>query len=281
MSSSSAENSLLLWALGALVYWLGVHVMLAAVRDARREPGLRDNWFNLLLAGLAIGSVLCAGMVVALNGNTMGFALGFSTWAGVGLVCGALVGGVVVSLLLGLWTGWPGTVIGGLLLGTLTVAVQAGWLVSAGFRPGITWRPDAVAMAAGAAVVGAVIALLLAFSEGASFSRARLRWRLAAAGVLVGAIVGAQELLIAGSRLGTQVGSVFQNQLPGPMLALVFGSVVPLLLVVAALDLGAGRRKRRAPGGAVIDDNVSAFSAYPPNAPGARKRRRRTRIRSL
>lgn len=281
MSSLSAENSLLLWALGALVYWLGVHVMLAALRDARREPGLRDNWFNLLLAGFAIGSVLCAGMVVALTGNTMGFALGFSTWAGVGLVCGALVGGVVVSLLLGLWIGWPSTVIGGLLLGTLTVAVQVGWLASAGFRPGITWRPDAVAMAAGAAVVGAVIALLLAFSEGASFSRARLRWRLAAAGVLVGAIVGAQDLLIAGSRLGTQVGSVFQNQLPGPMLALVFGSVVPLLLVVAALDLRAARRKRRAPGEAVIDDNVSAFSAYPPNAPGARKRRRRTRIRSL
>lgn len=272
---------MLLWALGALVYWLGVHVMLAALRDARREPGLRDNWFNLLLAGLAVGSVLCAGMVVALTGNTMGFALGFSTWAGIGLVCGALVGGVLVSLLLGLWVSWPSTLIGGVLLGALTMGVQAGWLASAGFRPGIIWRPDAVAMAAGAAVVGAVIALFLAFSEGASFSRARLRWRLAAAGVLVGAMVGAQELLIAGSRLGAQMGSVFQNQLPGPMLALVFGSVVPLLLVIAALDLASGRRKRHGPGGAIVDDNVSAFSAYPPNAPGAKKRRRRTRIRSL
>lgn len=281
MSSSSAENSLLLWALGALVYWLGAHVMLAALRDARREPGLRDNWFNLLLAGLAVGSVLCAGMVVALTGNTMGFALGFSTWAGIGLVCGALVGGVLVSLLLGLWAAWPSSVIGGALLGALTVAVQAGWLASAGFRPGITWRPDALAMAAGAAVVGAVIALFLAFSEGALTSRARLRWRLAAAGVMAASMVGAQELLIAGSRLGAQVGSVFQSQLSGPLLALVFGSVVPLLLVVAALDLASGRRKRRGPGGAVVDDNVSAFSAYPPNSPGSKKRRRRTRIRSL
>jgi NO-binding membrane sensor protein with MHYT domain len=277
MSSSSAENSLLLWALGALIYCLGAHVMLAALRDARREPGFGDNWFNLMLAGLAIGSVLSAGMVVALTGNTMAFAVGFSTLAGAGLVAGSLAGGIVVALLLGLWPRWPAAVLAGLLFGALTTAVQAGWLASAGFRPGINWRPDAVAMAVGAASLGAVVAFLLAFSDGAQFSRARLRWRLAAAGLLVAGLVGSQELLIAGARLGAQVGSVFQNQLSGPMLALVFGSVVPLLLVVAALDLASGRRsnnKRR--GG---DDNVSAFAAYPPSA--NKRRRRRTRIRSL
>jgi len=277
--SSSADNSLLLWALGALIYWLGAHVMLAALRDARRDPGLRDNWFNLVLAGLAIGGVLCAGMVVALTGNTMGFALGFSTWAGLGLVGAALGGGVIVSLLLGLWTRWPISLIGGVLLGALTVAVQAGWLAAAGFRPGIVWRPDALGIAAGAAVVGAVISLLLAFSEAAATGGARLRWRLGAAGVLVAALVCAQEVLIAGSRVGAQVGSVYQRQLSGPMLALVFGSVVPLLLVVAALDLGGGRRKRRG------DDNaagLTTFAVYQPNSSNAgKRRRRRTRVRSL
>jgi NO-binding membrane sensor protein with MHYT domain len=278
MSSTSAENSLLLWALGALLYWLGAHVMLAALRDARREPGFIDNWFNLVLAGLAIGSVLCAGMVVALTGNTMAFSLGFSTLAGAGLLGGALLGGVVVALVIGVRPGWAASLIGGLLLGALAVAVQAGWLASGGLRPGIVWRPDAVAMAAGAAVLGAVLALFLAFSDGAMFSRARLRWRVAAAGVLAVALVGAQELLIAGARLGAQVGSVFQNQLPASMLALVFGSVVPLLLVVAALDLSSGRNKKRGAGG---DDNVSAFAAYPPSSPNSRRRRRRTRIRNL
>ena len=271
-----------MWALGAVVYWLGVHVMLGALREARRDPGLRQNWFNLLIAGLAIGSAVCAGTVVSLTGNTMAFALGFGALMSAGVLVASWLGGLIGVLCVGLLPRWFGKLSGGLILGGMATAVQIGWMVAAGFRPGLRWQPDSVGAAFAAGLAGALIATFMAFSAGAQSGSVRNRWRLAASGLMAGALVGSQELLIAGSRLGSQVGSVFQNELPAPALSLVFGAVVPLLLVVAALDLGSSRRHRGDLPGA--EETFSTLGAYPPGSSrssSGKRRRRRHRIRNL
>jgi hypothetical protein len=277
MSSSSSDYSLLLWSLSGLVYWLGAHVTLGALREARRDVGLRANLFLLLTAGLAVGSAVCAGIVLSLTSTTMGFAVGFKTLAAVGLIAGAWAAGLLAAAWLSLKPGWVSAIGGAVLIGAMTTGVQLGWVLAAGFRPGFALRPDAIGSALAITIVGSLIALRLAFTEAALFSRTRQRWRLVASGLLAAAFFGSQELVEASARLASQVGSVFQSQLPAPVLSLVFGVVVPLLLIVAALDLGSGRRRRR-------DDAASSLQ-YPPGSStshsGGRRRRRRHRIRSL
>ncbi|MBC7939448.1 MAG: hypothetical protein H7Z19_06725 [Chitinophagaceae bacterium] len=269
MNATTVESSFLLWALGLLVYWLAAHVGLACVREAQREPGLHGNWAKLLVAGGALGTGMCAGFVLALTAETLAFPVGFRADAGVAAWLVAMSMATAVSLWLALRPGRSSFVFGGCLTGLLALAVHATWLWSAGFRPGPSWPPQYSAAAASVMVIGWIGAWTLASSDGAVTGTARLCWRLAASGLAALALAGGQEILLAGSALPAQVGSVYHSHLPAPAVSLVAGALVPLALVVVALDLALNRGKRR-----------SGESSLSPPAP-QRRRRRKYRIRGL
>ena len=265
-SSSIGESSLLLWLLAAAVAVLAAHVYLGWVREAQRQPSLRDSWVALLLASLTLGTGICAAVVVAISAEALTFMPGYQFMAVPALWLGAITAVLPPTYWL-MHRQNAFAIIGcGVLLGGLAIVVQSGWLAAAGFRPGIHWRVELVAGAAALGVVGMVAALWVAFGGKADAARRRALWRIGA-GVLMGlALIGGQEALLAGARLLTQVGSIFKDDLPAPVLALAGGVLAPLVMAVMALDLelrNSGHRR--------IGKGASA-------AP--RRRRRKQRIRT-
>lgn len=284
-ASTSVDSSLLLWFLAGLVYWLAAHVALGALRDARREPTLAAMRRPLLVAGVALGAALCTGFVVSLTSLGLRLMLGFRADASLTLYVLAALCGVVIAAWVVLRPGLSGWLVGGLALALLATGVQAGWLAAAGFRPGLPWSAKYVAAAGVLMAAGCTIALQLAFSEGATQGRLRLRWRLAASMLLALTWLGGQEVMIGGAALDTQVGSLYQQQLTAPLLSLVAGTLLPLLLLIAALDQAQWRRQRRhlerhrAP--ATVALRAAEVAQPPaPGEPGTR-RRRRYRMREI
>lgn len=291
-SIAPAESSFLLWSLGIVVYGLAAHTGLAAVRLGRRldNPGSRAAL--AATAGMAWGTAISIGFVLGLAGMALAFGLGFQLSVGLGLwLGGALVAGLAAAALIR----WPGTLVqtgAGVALGALSVAVQAGWLWSAGLRPGLTWPPEVMAAAGTVMALGMAIAVGAAFSQAANASRLRWRWRLAAAGLMALAWLAGQEAILAGMGLNSQVGSVYQHQLSASLLALVGGALVPIILLAVAIDLRHRRkqhrrldRKRNRELTSQMDptetfDMLSTADAQAEPQPDTR-RRRKVRIRGL
>ena len=269
-SASALDGPLLLWFLGVLVYGLGAYVVLGSLRETQREVEPRSSWALRVTAGTALGTVLCAGFVLALSGTELRFAMGFQPVAALGLWLLAMVGGVLVAWGVSVRANVFGFLAGALVLAALAVGLQSGWLVAVGFRPGLDWRLEYLAAAMVAMAVGLALALTMGFSEGATRSHQRLRWRLGAATVLALSFVVGQELMVAGAALKTQMGSAYAKQLPAPLLSLAAGALVPMVLAVVALDLRYGRRRGR-----------GHNKALGTGAATERKKRRRYRILGL
>ena len=244
-TSSSSDSSLLLWFLAALVYWLAAHVVLGGLRDVQRggaAVGMARQ--PVLVGGLAIGAALCAGTVLSLTSLGLNVLLGFRAITGAGLWLLAAVVGVAITAGLAWRRERAAWVVGGVALAVLATFVQWGWVMAAGFRPGITWSGKFVAAAGLLMAVGCSVALALALGESAQQGRQRGRWRLAASVLLALSWLLGQELLQAGAALGTQVGSLHRQQLTAPLLSMVLGTLVPLALLVALFDQSQRRRQR-------------------------------------
>jgi hypothetical protein len=244
-SLAPAETSFLLWALGGLVYVLGLHVGLAAVRAARRTAALRAQQGLVLMAGLAWGTVLCFGFLLGVAGLALPYSLGFQVLAGP-----ALWLGTCLLACLGAW--WlvrrPGNLENagvGAAFGVLALTVQAGWLASAGLRPGLAWRPEILAGAALLMALGLGAAWRVGLGQEATLARLRWRWRVAAAVLGTVALLAGQEVLVAGMGLSAQVSSMHRHPLSISLISLLGGAVVPIVLAVAALDLHHARRASR------------------------------------
>lgn len=270
---SAAESSFLLWSLGVVIYALAAHVGLAAIRLGRREPLLRARVSLVLTAGLAWGAALTMGFVLGLAGLALVFNVGFSGLRALSIWSLSSLAACAAAAALVRWPTRVSDFGVGVALGALALAVQAGWLWAAGFRPGLNWRPEVLAAAFVVMAAGLSIALGLAFSEPATVSRLRVRWRLAAAGLAALALLAGQEILLAGLGLHTQVGTVFQRQLSAPLLSLLGGALVPIALGVVALDLRYGRRSRRRRRQPELVTTLA-----PQEAP---KRQRKQRVRGL
>lgn len=266
--SSDAEFSFLLWLLGLGVAVLAAHLSQAWVRVARGRggPWLRQ-WPALLLAAAVLGTGVCSAMVLGMSAEALPFPIGYQYAPAAGLWLAAMVGCVpVVAVLVGTARVWA-LLCAGLLLAAVAGAVQGGWIWAAGFRPGVLWRREWVALAAVALAVGLCTALWVLHSEAGQTSQRRKLWRASGA-LLVGvALMAGQAMLMFAGGMHSQQGSVYQTELPGTVLCLVCGVLVTLVMAAMSLDLLLRRQQRS-------QRNRKDFSPH-------KRRKRRHRIREL
>ena len=250
------DSSLLLWLVAAVVAMLASHVSLRWALLARRSTPLWRQWPALLVASAAFGTGLTATMLLATAAQGLMFPVGYPwTWVA-GLWLGTVLACVPVACALAASERWWLVLPAAALLGGLAVGQQLGWLAAAGFRPGIVWRPLLLTAGAMAEVIGLMVAAWIVFTPVAKESPRR-RWWLAGAAVLGGlSVAGGQELLIAAAGLEYQVDSIYRHRVPNSVLCLVAGVVVPLVYVMASVDLmlraplrnpsqGDGKKRRR------------------------------------
>lgn len=265
--AGDADFSLLLWTLGLFVAGLGWHLSNGWLRLVHTGLPLRSQWRALALAAAALGVGLNAALLLGLQAQPMAFALGFHGLWAVGLVLGGLLLSVPVVVLPAANNAAWRLLLSGAVLALLALALQMGWVLAAGFRPGVLWRREVLAAAALVLLVGLMMARWMAFSAACEASPRRVAWRLAAA-VLGGAtLMVGLELVTVAAGLSAQRGSLYERQLNGTVVSLVCGVLVPLLMVAMALDLWLRRQQRPRRG----EDGLQP----------KKRRKRRQRMRTL
>lgn len=264
---SDADFSILLWTLGLLVAGLAWHLSNGWLRMAQRETTLRSRWPALALSAGALGVGLNAALVLGLQAQPMPFGVGFHALGAAGLVLGAVLWCLpVVALPAAAPSLWR-LLLSGALLAALALALQAGWVMTAGFRPGVVWQPQLLAAAAVVLLTGLLLARWMAFSEAAEASTRRVAWRLAAAVLASVTLMVGEELVSLAAGVGAQRGSLYEHQLPGTVLSLVCGVLVPLVMGAMVLDLWLRRQQQPRRGEAGLQPK--------------KRRKRRQRLRTL
>ncbi|KPF49745.1 hypothetical protein IP87_10995 [beta proteobacterium AAP121] len=265
--SSSSEFSLLLWTLGVLVVALALHLSNGWVRMAQRGPTLRAQWPAVAMAGAALGLGVNAALVLGMQAQPLSFVVGYA-WGPALLLWGlALVVCLpVVVLPLAVRAAWalPAS---GALLALLVLALDAGWVWAAGFRPGVIWRRDLLGAAAVVLLLLLPLARWLSFCAAGEASPRRTVWRFVGVALAAVGLMAGEELLALAAGLGTQIGTIHQRQIPGTVLSLLAGVLLPLLMGAASLDLWLRRHQRR--------------SRSPGDFQPGKRRKRRQRIRTL
>ena len=280
-SPTHVNSSLLLWALAAVVAMLVLHVALGWMREAQRAQtpgsGYRVSpgghlWWPILVAAAVLGSGLCTVIVLGVSSESLGFTVGYRWLWAPGLWLAAMVAVLPAVAWLSLRPSLVANAGAGLIAAATAMAVQVGWVMSAGFRPGVVWRPDYLAAAGVLMFIGFWATFFIANSSAAHDSRQRRMWRLAADGLGGLTLIGGQEIVVNSARLLSQAGSVYQRELSANVLSLALGAVVPIILAMMALDLSMRRsllrRSRRDAGASLADDRP-------------RRKRRRYRQRTM
>ncbi len=265
----SGNSSLLLWLLAFVVAFLGAYLFVGWVRRAQAVEGaLRARSGQLALAAGALGVALPAAMVLTLAAARLPFALGYSWLWVLPLFTLPALACLLPAWALSRTPRWPLLLASAAALAVVALATQAGWVLAAGFRPGLRWQPLLLAASAGTALVGFAAALFMAHSEAGRDGRRSL-WRLAAAGAMALALVLGQELLAAAAAVVSQIGSIHARAVPAVWLTVVAGGLIPSLLALMALDLALRNRVDRL--------NRRRGASVQLNLPQRRKRRRKYR----
>lgn len=249
MNVAEAEFSIFMWALGGLVAGLAVHLGQGWVRMAQRDASLRQAWRALLLASVVLGLGLSAALELGMHALPLAFPVGYR-WLSVALLLpGALLAcaPAVVAVALGGQgaSARLALLASGALLAAATLALQAGWVWAAGFRPGALWRGELVAAAAVLATVGLALAQWMGHGDAFQDSRRRALWRVGAAALAALTVMACQQLMALAAGLQAQAASSYTGELQGMALSLVSGVVMPLLLLALILDLWLRRHQRR------------------------------------
>ena len=266
ISSSTAESSLLLWTLAAIVGLLASQVCLGWLQRAQGALRLRDNWRDLLVAAATLGTGIAATTVLLLSGEALSFPVGYHALAAPLLWLGAVAGCLPVVALLAFRQRWWALLLAGLMLAVVAGGSHVGWIVAAGFRPGVQWKEDLLSGAAVTLVVGFICGLWTAFGGVGHEVERRPMWRLVAAVIFAFTLFAGQEVVIAAAGVLGQLGSVYLHQVPGSALSLFCGVLVPVVLALMSVDLAMRQRRRRRGAGSTVPH---------------RRRRRRHRYRSL
>ena len=263
----SGETSLLLWLMAIVVTLLGAHVFIAWIRRAQ-GPG---SWRAATLASAALGLGLTCSMLLTLSAEALPFPLGYrwllvpALWLLPWALC------VPIAWWLMRRRNWLVLIVCSVLLTAIAIAVQAGWLVAAGMRPGLRWNFVWVGAAVAVQLLGFLAGLWMAFSDASSEGDRKTLWRAGAAVLIVLAVVAGQECMVAAVNVLTQVGSIYQREASSTWLCLIAGALVPIMQGMAALDIWLRNRVDR--------QNRRSKSTFATelNLPQRRKRRRKYR----
>jgi len=231
------DSSLLLWVMAAVVAMLSAYIFIGWVRRGQSAGGWRSSFAPSLLAGPALGLGMSSSMVLALSAEALAFPLGYRWVLVPALVLAPMVACIPAAWWLSRRQGWLTLICCGVLLAAVAVAVQAGWLLAAGLRPGLRWNFKLVGAAAGVAAVGISAALWLAYSDASGDGARKTLWRVGAAVMMALTLVAGQEVMTAAVSLLSQVGSVFQREASSTLMCLFAGAVVPTVMAAVALDL--------------------------------------------
>jgi hypothetical protein len=244
--SFSLQSSLMLWALAALIICLGAHVMLGWMRQAQEEwEWDLGRLRQVAISGATFGTALSVAIPLGLGGEALSYPIGYERLTAAGLWLGAVL---LVTLLavVPVWREESASATGaGILLGLLVTALQVGWVLAAGFRPGVQWKLAFVGAGAIISAAGMGTAMAMAFPYGDRARSYRYSWRLAAAGLVGLSFLAGFSLVLYAADLPTQIGSIYRYELPGGMLSLFGGALVPIVLALMAMDLETRRRQRR------------------------------------
>ncbi len=244
-ASAVADSSMLMWFLAAVSSVMTASICQGWLRQAQLTPTLRQNWVPSVICAAVLGTGFTTAVVLALAAEALPFPLGYRLRDAPLLWLGSMIAFWPPLALLGCKFRWPAIIGGGVMLGLVTVMLPVGWVSAAGFRPGITWRHDAGSLAAFTAVAGMCLALGLAFSESANSWRRRSMVRPGAALLMGMTVLASQQMLMAGTNLPAQVGSVFRTEVPSSLLCLLMGVLVPLAWSLLLLDLRLRRQEQR------------------------------------
>ncbi len=267
--SSDGETSLLLWFMAAVVTLLAAYLFVGWLRRTQGRQGWREALVPVLLAATVLGLGMSSAMVLAMSAGGLAFPLGYRWLALPALVLGPVIACLPAAWWLSRQQNWLALIGSGLLLAAVALAVQTGWILAAGLRPGIKWQFGLLGAAALMETAGFVAALWLAFSDTSANGARRSLWRVGAAALMALTLIAGQEVVGSSVALLSQVGSVYQREAQATWLCLVAGAILPTVLAVLALDLAlrnrSGRWRSSRNGGVEL------------NLPKRRKRRRKYR----
>lgn len=233
----SGETSPLLWLMAAVVAVLAAYLFIGWVRRGRGAEGWRQLLGPMFVAGLSLGVGLTASVLLSIAAEALPFPLGYRwAWAG-GLLAAGLLVGLPLALCLLKSQHLAALVCCGLLLAGAATAIQAGWIISAGLRPGLRWQPALLGVAGGIMAVGFTAALWLAYSDASGDGARKTLWRVGAAVLMALSLVTGQELVLNSAGLLAQVGSIYQREASSTWLTLFAGALVPVVLGMLTLDL--------------------------------------------
>lgn len=242
----SLQSSLLLWALAALIICLGSHVMLGWMRQAQEEwEWDLGRLRQVAISGITFGTAVSVAIPLGLGGEALSYPIGYRPMWALGLWLGTMML-VTLLALVPVWREESASATGaGILLGLLVAALQVGWVFAAGFRPGVQWKVAFVGAGALISAAGMGTAMALAFPYGERARSYRYSWRIAAAGLMGLSFLAGFSLVLYAADLPTQIGSAYRYELPGGLLSLFGGALVPTVLALMAMDLETRRRQRR------------------------------------
>lgn len=266
---ATGDWSFLVWLMAAVVALLSSHLFIAWIRRAQGLLRLRDAVGPVLGAATALGVGICSAMLLAIGAEGLSFPVGYRYVLAPLLLGGAIAGCVLPAWWLSRRQNLLALVGSGLVIAAVSLGVQYGWLLAAGFRPGLRWNLGLAGGAALIAAVGYIASVWLAYSDASSHGARRTLWRLGAAALMVLTMVSSQEVLIVSAGLLAQVGSIHQRELASTWLVLGAGALVPTVMALLVLDVvlrnQGDRRKTRSPTGVELE------------LPKRRKRRRKYR----
>lgn len=245
-SQVSVESSLLMWALAALIVWMAAHVLLGWLRQAQEEWEWDFGRFRqIVIGGVTFGTALSVATPLGLAGEALSFPIGYEPLAALGLWVGTMIFVVLVALV-PVWREEGASAAGaGVLLGLAMTGLQVAWILAVGFRPGIQWDKAFIGAAAIVSAAGTATALAIAFPYGERSRHYSYSWRIAAAGLIGLSFLAGYALLLFAADLPTQIGSVYRYELPGSMISLLGGGLLPIILLLMVMDLETRRRQRR------------------------------------
>lgn len=244
--SSTIESSLLMWALSALIVCMAAHVMLGWMRQAQEEWEWDFARVRQVLVGsTTFATALSVSIPLGLAGEAVSFPIGYSRLAALALWLGAIFGMTLLALIPVWREEGASAAVAGVLVGASMTGLQWAWMMAVGFRPGVRWDPVFIAIAAAVSAAGVGTAMAIAFPYGDRARRYTYSWRIAAAGLVGLSFLAGYALLLYSADLQTQIGSVYRHELPGTMISLIGGGLVPMALALLIMDLENRRRQRR------------------------------------